>query len=74
MAVGLERPHAEFLGQGEGLTVVGGSGLDCWGSAMRSNLAAEAQGVGVGPTLHVDPGKLTGTLSEVAGVLYTTGE
>ena len=34
VAVGLERAHAEFVGQGEGLTVVGFSRLDLWGLAM----------------------------------------
>ena len=56
VAVGQERAHAEFLGQGEGLA---GSGLrpasTSGGSRMRGNLAEEAQGIGLGgrvPGVH----------------------
>ena len=45
MAVGLERAHAEFLGQGEGLLVVGFGRLDLRGLALRRNVAEEAQGI-----------------------------
>ena len=45
MAVGLERAHAEFVGQGEGLLVVGFGLLDLRGIAPRRNLAEEAQGI-----------------------------
>jgi hypothetical protein len=39
--VGLERAHPERLGQGEGLAVVGGSGLDLGGSVTCISLAEE---------------------------------
>jgi hypothetical protein len=39
MAVGLERAHAQFLGQGEGLAVVAGGGLDLGGRLARCTLA-----------------------------------
>jgi len=42
VAVGLERPHAEFLGQGEGLLVVGRSCSDLRRLARRSNASEEA--------------------------------
>ena len=45
MAVGLERAHAEFLGQGEGLVVVGFRLRDLRGFALRCDVAKEAQGI-----------------------------
>ena len=41
VAVRLERTHAEFFGQGQGLTVVGFSGFDLWGIPARVDLAEE---------------------------------
>jgi hypothetical protein len=45
MAMGLERAHAQFLGQGEGLLVVdfGLNGL--WGLTLRRHRAEKPQGV-----------------------------
>jgi hypothetical protein len=43
--VGLERAHAEFLGQGKGLAVVGFGWLDLRGLAPRRNVTEEAQGI-----------------------------
>ena len=43
--MGLERAHAEFLGQGEGLVVVGFGLLALRGLAPRGNIAEEAQGI-----------------------------
>jgi hypothetical protein len=40
--MGLERAHAEFLGQGEGLLVVGCGQLDLQGLTSCSDLADEA--------------------------------
>ena len=45
MAVGLEWAHAEFVGQGESLAVVGCGQRHVWGTAMCGNLAEEAQGI-----------------------------
>ena len=45
MAVGLERAHPQFLGQGEGLAVGGCGWLTLRGIAMRRNVAEEAQGI-----------------------------
>jgi hypothetical protein len=45
MTVSLERAHAEFLGQGEGLAVVVFSRLDLRGITPRRDLAEEAQGI-----------------------------
>ena len=41
VAVRLERTHAECFGQGEGLAVVGFSGFDLWGIAVRMELTEE---------------------------------
>ena len=55
VAVGLERAHAQFLGQGEGLAVVGYGWLALRGIAMRGNVAEEAQGIRlVAPFLVLD--------------------
>src|SRR5262245_15423691 len=45
VAMGLEWAHAELLGQGEGLAVMGFGRLDLWGIAMRGNLAEEPAGL-----------------------------
>jgi hypothetical protein len=41
MAVGLERAHAQFLGQSEGLAVEGFDQFGLWGLALRRNVAEE---------------------------------
>ena len=45
VAVGLERAHAEFLGQSEGLAVVGFGRLNLRGLVLRSDVAEEAEGI-----------------------------
>jgi len=45
VAVRLERTHAQFLGQGEGLAVVGFSLLGFWGGTASRNLTKEVQGI-----------------------------
>ena len=47
VAMGLERAHAQFLGQGEGLTEVGFGFFDMRGFATCGTLAEEAQGIGL---------------------------
>ena len=42
VAMGLERAHAEFLGQGEGLAVVGFGQFDYLRLALRRNVTEEA--------------------------------
>ena len=44
MAVGLERAHAQLLGQGEGLALVGFGSLNLRGLALRGDLAKEVEG------------------------------
>src|SRR5262245_22202125 len=41
VAVRQEWAHAEFLGQGEGLVVMGGSLVEVWGLATHGDLAEE---------------------------------
>src|SRR4029450_1224528 len=47
MAVGLERAHPQFLGQSEGLAVMGCGLGDVRGRAMRGDVAEQAQGLGL---------------------------
>ena len=47
MAVPLQRTHAEFVGEGEGLAVVGFGLRSLWGIAPCRNVAKEAQGMGL---------------------------
>jgi hypothetical protein len=51
--VDLERAHAEFLSQGEGLAVVSVGCFDFRGIAPRRNLAQEALGIRLVVTLLV---------------------
>jgi hypothetical protein len=45
VAVRLQRTHAEFLGQGEGLAVVSFGGLDFWRFPLCGNVTEETQGI-----------------------------
>jgi hypothetical protein len=55
--VGLERAHAEFLGQGEGLLVVGFCLFNLWRHAPCRNVTEEAQGIRLVATFLVLTGK-----------------
>ena len=58
MAVGLERTHAQCLGQGEGLAVVGVGMLTLQRRAMLCDLPKEPQGVGFMAPLLMGLGEL----------------
>ena len=60
VAVRLEWTHAEFLGQGEGLVVMGFSGFDLWGLPARMALAEEPQGVGFVAPFLMGSGEVKG--------------
>jgi len=45
VAVGLERAHAQVLGEGEGLAVMGCGLVDVWGLATHGNIAEETVGM-----------------------------
>jgi hypothetical protein len=55
--VGLERAHAEFVGQGEGLAVASFGLCDFWGLPMRGNITEEAQGIRLSAPLLVRTGE-----------------
>src|SRR5215510_12651756 len=57
VTVGLERAHAEFLGQGKGLPVVGFGPL-AWRRPLGRDLAKESQGVGFVAPFLMRPGEL----------------
>jgi hypothetical protein len=73
VAVGLERAHAECLGQGEGLAVVGFGVLALWRLAPRGNLAEEAQGIRLGAPLLVRMGERQRVLGEGMRLLQAAG-
>jgi hypothetical protein len=64
MAVCLERAHTKFLGEGEGLVVVGFGLLDDRGITPRRNVTEEAQGIRLVPTFLVLAGECLRPLGE----------
>src|SRR5712664_3511091 len=64
MAVGLERTHAEFLGESKGLVVVGCGLFNLWRLAPRRNVAEEAQGIRLVAPLLVFTGERQCALGE----------
>jgi hypothetical protein len=62
--MGLERPHAEFVGEGKGLAVMGCGLIEVRGIVMRRNVAEEAQGIRPVATCLVRTGQRQGTLGE----------
>ena len=74
MAVGQERAHAEFVGQGEGLA---GSGLRparLRGIALRGNLAEEAQGIRLVAAFLVLTGERQRALGEGVRLLQVASQ
>ena len=74
VAVGLERAHAEFLGQGEGLAVVGFGLLDLRRLAPRRNVAEEAQGIRLVATFLVLTGERQRPLGEGVRLLQVASQ
>ena len=74
MAVGLERAHAQLLGQGQGLLVVGFGLRALRGLAPRRNLAEEAQGIRLVAAFLVLTGKRQGALGEGVCLLQAAGQ
>jgi hypothetical protein len=70
VAVGLERAHAQLLGQGEGLAVVAGGGLDLCRRLARRALAQEPQGPGLVAALLV----LAGEVESLCGALVCVSQ
>src|SRR5713101_630686 len=60
VAVRPQRAHAEFVSQGQGLTVVVCGWLDLWGITMCGDVAKEAQGVRLVAAFLLGPGQSEG--------------
>jgi hypothetical protein len=65
VAVGHERAHAEFVGQGEGLSVVVFGRLDLRGGLMGRDLPEESQCPRLVSQLFMGPSKVEGPPSEL---------
>ena len=74
MAVGLERAHAELLGQGEGLAVVGFGLIALRRLAPRRNVAEEAQGIRLVAPFLVLTGERQRPLGEGVRLLQAAGQ
>src|SRR4029453_15789291 len=74
VAVSLERTYAEFVRQGEGFSVVGGSFFDFRGIAMGGNVAEEAQGIRLVAAFLVLTGERQRTLGEGVRLLQAPGQ
>jgi hypothetical protein len=72
--MGLERAHAEFTGQGEGLVVVGDGGLILWRIAMGRNVTEEAQGIRLVATFLVRTGERQRLLGEGVRLFQAAGQ
>src|SRR5262249_9387131 len=74
VAVGLERAHAEFGGQGEGLLVVISGLRDLRSIATSGDLPKEAQGIRLVAAFLVRTGMRQRPLSEGVRLLQATGQ
>ena len=74
MAVGLERAHAEFVRQGEGMAVVGFGSLMLGRLVPRRDLTEEAQGIGFVASFLVPVGKRQRMLGEGVRLLRVAGQ
>jgi hypothetical protein len=69
VAVGLERAHAQLLGQGQSLAVVSFSELALRGIALHGDLAEEEQDPGLAGPFVMLASQLEGTLGVLARLL-----
>jgi hypothetical protein len=74
VAVGLERAHAQLIGQGQGLPVVGFGLFGVRQLAMHRDVAEEPQGVGFVAPFFMGPGELKGALRLGASFVQPAGE
>ena len=74
MAVGYEWSHAEFVRQGEGLSVVSFGLIALQRLALRSNAAEEAQGIHLVAAFLVFTGKRQCAFGEGVCLLQPVGE
>jgi hypothetical protein len=70
----LERPHAEILGQGQGLPVVGFGLFALQRLPARRNVAEEAPGIRLVPVFPVLTGMLQRALGEGLRLLQAAGQ
>jgi len=73
VAVGLERTHAEGLGEGESLSIECLGLLDLGRLVMHGNLTEQMQGIGLVSTLLVILGEAEGMLSTFERILDVAG-
>jgi hypothetical protein len=74
VALGLERAHAEFLGQGKTLLVVSFGLRALRGLAPRRNVAEEVQRIRLLATLLLRTGERQRAFSEGVRLLQATGQ
>jgi hypothetical protein len=74
VAVGLERPHPQLVGQGEGLAIVIFGPVPLRRFVLRRNVAEEAQGIGLVTPLLARRGKGEGLPGEVMGLLDVSSQ
>jgi len=70
----LERAHAKFLSQGEGLPIVRFGWLDLWGGLMGGDLPEEPQGPRLVSPLLIVTREGEGTPSELDCLLRAAGQ
>src|SRR5262245_28200515 len=73
VAVGQERAHAELVCQSKGLAVAGFGLFDLRGITMCGNVAEEAHGIRLPPSLLVGTGMLEGTEGKGVRLLQAAG-
>ena len=74
VAVRLQRAHAEFLGQGEGLVVVGGGLVDVWGLATHDDVAEKPVGMRLVAGSCVRAGDIEEAFGERARLVHAANE
>src|SRR5215470_15580404 len=74
LTVGEEWPHAEFVGERHGLTIVTFGLLRVRRIGMGRNLATEVERPGLPPTLTAVTSKLQGSVAEGGGRLEPAGD
>src|SRR5262244_431350 len=72
--MGLERAHTQLFGECYGLLVGSGGWLDLQGSALRSDLTVQPQGVCLIGLLLAVTGACQGTLGKLVCLLQATGQ
>ena len=72
--MGLERAHAQLVGQGQGLTVRDFGLLDIRWIAMRGDLAEESENPRLVSPFFVRSGEIEGTLRALDCILRSLGE